>query len=630
MKSPPLLPLQARNRSGAHPLANRTRTLLAAASFAVGAWLLPAMPSLAAPAPAPATDQQVATAITGAQNFLFNQFVDDGNGVGHWPDYNDLTGTSAAVAALIESGKMADPLYRAKIEKGIAYIKSKAKPNGGIYDQYNQSYETGMALVALALYGQATTTDAGYRTVVQNAVDFLKSYQNIEGSQRGGDYGPAGEVTATNPNACGSDVSRYYGAWGYYPGDTNNDKCSTSGDLSNTQFVVMGLWYGSRYLGAPIDTAPWAKALLYFIKSQQQATGGFNVYPNTSDYSQRTGAASAMWSLAMIGQTTAKKDPADTSTMVQKAINWFATGTDQEDYYHPAAYTWNNGGSAYMYFVYAMSKALTATIGPAGTVGTNNWALDMKTEVVNSQYRSTGTYPDNSPFDSWNSQGGLDPQAVAQTSWVLMSLAFASTSTPSTEKLLAQEDLLDNIVRGLVTLHTTNGVTISAATRGNTAAANLGQNVVLPIGSVSFTLNNVPVGGTAVLSIQPPAGALDPTLPSSFINADGTLKEGFSWFKIAGADWKGLPSVPITIDRNLGVILVTLTDGGPEDADGVANGVIVDPGAPGFGAAQAAAPVADSDSGGFFGCSSGNGRPDPTLALLLIGGIAFLVRRRRG
>lgn len=620
---------KARCRSIRQTLAVRSRSLLAATSLAVGAWLLPALPTLAVTLPA--TDQQVATAIAGGHNYLFNQFVDEGNGRGYWPDYNNLTGTSAAVAALVESGKMADPLYRARIEKGIAFIKSQVQPNGGIYEQNNESYETGMALIALALYGQATTTDAAYRTIVQNAVDFLKSYQNIEGSQRGGDYGPNGEATGTNPDTCGSSVVRYYGAWGYYPGDSNTYKCSTNGDLSNTQFVVMGLWYGSRYLGAPIETAPWARAVLYFLKSQQQASGGFNVYPSSSDYSQRTGTASALWSLAMIGQTAAKKDPDDANTMVQNAINWFATGTDRNDYSHPAAYTWNNGRDAYMYFIYAMAKALTATIGPAAMVGTNNWALDMKTEVVNSQYRNSGSYPDNSLFDSWNSGGGLDPRSVAQTSWVLMSLSFASTSTPSTEKLLAQEDLLDNIVRGLVTLHTTNGVTISAATRGNTAAANLGQNVVLPIGSVSFTLNNVPVGGTAVLSIRPPAGALDPTLPSSFVDSDGSLKPGLSWFKIVGADWKGLASVPITIDRNLGVILVTLTDGGPEDADGVANGVIVDPGAPGFGAAAAAAPVAIADDdGGFFGCSSGSGRPDPTLALLLIGGIAFLVRRRRG
>lgn len=618
---------RARALPGVRRVAKRGRTLLAVASLVVGAWLMPATPSLAAPAPA--TDQQVAAAISGAQNYLFAQFVDDGNGTGHWPDYNNLTGTSAAVAALVESGKMADPLYRERIEKGIAFIKSKVKPNGGIYEQYNESYETGMALVALALYGQATTTDAAYRTIVQNAVDFLKSYQNIEGSQRGGDYGPAGETTSTNPNTCGAGVIRYYGAWGYYPGDNSTYKCSTSGDLSNTQFVIMGLWYGSRYLGAPIDTAPWARAVLYFLKNQQQASGGFNVYPNNSDYSQRTGTASAMWSLAMIGQTTAKKDPSDTNTMVQNALNWFATGTDQGDYQHPAAYTWNNGSSAYMYFIYAMAKALTATIGPAAMVGTNDWAQDMKTELVNSQYRSSGTYPDNSQYDRWNSNGGLDPRSVGQTSWVLMSLAFASTNTPSTEKLLAQEELLDNIVRGLVALHTTNGVTISAATRGNTAAANLGQNVVLPIGSVSFTLNNVPVGGTAVLSIQPPAGALDPTLPSSFVDSNGSLKAGLSWFKIVGADWKGLASVPITIDLTQGVILVTLTDGGPEDADGVANGVIVDPGAPGFGAAADPFALADGDSG-FFGCSSGNGRPDPTLVLLLIGGIAFLVRRRRG
>jgi len=623
------------NRQQAPPrataLGRRVKVLLAATAMTVGGMLLAPVTALATANPA--TDVQVANAITGGQQYLFNQFHDNGDGTGYWPDYNNLTGTSAAVAALVESGKMADPLYRAMIDKGIAFIKTKAKANGGIYEQYNEAYETGMALVALALYGQAVTTDAAYRTVVLNAVNFLKSYQNIEGSVRGGDYTPTGGATPTNPGGCTSNVVSYYGAWGYYPGDTNIQKCYSGGDLSNTQFVVMGLWYGSRYLGDAIDTAPWAKALLYFLKNQQGASGGFTVYGGGNSYPQRTGTASGMWSLAMIGQTAAKKSPGDTNTMVQNAVNWFATGSEGDG--GAPAYTWNNDQSAYMYFIYAMSKALTATIGTTTQVGTNNWASDMKTEVINSTYRtSVPANGSTAGYDSWYSQGGLDPHAVAQTSWVLMSLAFASTSTASTEKLLAQEDRLDNLVRGLVTLHTTDGVTISAALRGMISAANLGQNVVLPIGSVSFTLNNVPAGGTAVLSIQPPASALDPANPNGFLNADGSLKAGLSWFKIDAGAWKGLSAVPISIDLVKGVILVTLRDGGPEDADGVANGKIVDPGAPGFGAAPAPVPSAVGDGGGgggggFFGCSAGGGAPDPTLLLMLAGGVAFLVRRRR-
>jgi MYXO-CTERM domain-containing protein len=261
----------------------------------------------------------------------------------------------------------------------------------------------------------------------------------------------------------------------------------------------------------------------------------------------------------------------------------------------------------------------------------------MKNEVVTSAYRTsvpevpaTGTTPAVPAYDSWNSGSGLDPQTIGQTSWVLTSLAFASTATESTEKLLAQEARLDNVVKGLLTLHTTGGVTISAAGRDVVAGPSLGANVVLPVGAVSFTLNNVsPAGSSTVLSITPPVGALDPTNPNSFVKADGvTIKDGLSWFKIVSGSWKELAGVPITVDLAKGVILVTLKDGGPEDADGLADGKIVDPGAPGFGAAAAAAPV-HQDNSGWFGCSVGNGQPDPTLLVLLAGGAVYMLRRRR-
>ncbi|MHB8949648.1 MAG: choice-of-anchor U domain-containing protein [Rhodoferax sp.] len=616
----------SRAMPGARGFRARARMTLAAASLALGG--LFAMPLQAQATLLEPTDANVAAAIAGGQEYLFNQFTETGGGTGgYWndPSYGGLTATATAVAALVESGMMKDAAYKDRIEKGIAYIKDQVKTDGGIYTSHH-AYETGLALVALGLYGQATTTDAAYKTIVRNAVDFLKSYQNIEGSTRGGDYGPNGEATSTNTTACGPSYKPYYGGWGYYPGNSNaGNKCIGGGDLSNAQFVVMGLWYGSRYLGDAIDTAPWAKAVLYFLKSQQSANGGFTVYAGEgNDYPTVTGTASGLWILSMIGQKdTAKRLATDTKTMAQNAIDWYGEASN---------YTWTYSGS-YTYFIYGMAKALTATVGPGALIGTHDWAADMKSEVINSVHRvhTDAVTGGAAATDSWAGYTGLDPDTVGKTSWVLMSLAFASTSTESTEKLLAQEDGLDNVVKGLLTLHTTDGVTISAAGRSNVAAANLGQNVVLPIGAVSFTLNNVlPVGGTAVLSIAPPAGALDPTNANSFVNADGTtLKAGLSWFKITGGAWQGLSSVPITVDLAKGVILVTLKDGGPEDADGVADGKIVDPGAPGYGV-DAAAVVTSSDSDNdWFGCSVGNGRPDPTLLILLAGGVAYLVRRRR-
>ncbi len=48
------------------------------------------------------------------------------------------------------------------------------------------------------------------------------------------------------------------------------------------------------------------------------------------------------------------------------------------------------------------------------------------------------------------------------------------------------------------------------------------------------------------------------------------------YWKFIGNTWTELPTAPIP-----GGIVVTLVDGGLGDADGLANGVIVDPGAPG-------------------------------------------------
>lgn len=603
----------------------RTRLTMVSVALALGGLLTA---PLQAQVNGNATDANVAAAIQGGQQYLFNQF-DEARGYWYEPVYGGLTSTATAVAALVESGMMKDAAYKAKIEKGIAYIKTQVQLNGGIYTSHH-AYETGLALVALGLYGQATVTDDAYKTIVRNAVNFLKTYQNIEGATRGGDYGPNGEATSTNTTACGESYKPYYGGWGYYPGDSNVDhKCVSGGDMSNTQFAVMGLWYGSRYLGDPIVTAPWAKAVLNFAKNKQDVSGGFGVYSSSPSV---TGTSSSLWVLAMIGQKDiAKTDPADTLTMAQKAINWYGSN-----------YTWIYDGS-YTYFIYGMSKALTATTGPGTLIGTHDWAQDMKNEVVFGPKRisvePTATVPAHT---YWNSGSGLDPLAVAQTSWMLMSLAFASTSTESTEKLLAQEDRLDNLVKGLLTLHTTGGVTISAASRDNVAAANLGKNVVLPVGAVSFTLNNVaPVGSSTVLSITPPVGALDPTNPNSFVDASGALKAGLNWFKIVSGAWKAQgSSVPISVDLAKGLILVTLKDGGPEDADGLANGKIVDPGAPGFGETPAVViepkptptptpETVNQDDSNWFGCSVGNGQPDPTLFILLAGGAAFMLRRRR-
>ena len=514
------------------------------------------------------TDAQILAVKEGGQKYLLDSFVSDSATSGHWGVYVPLADTAAAVAALLETGKYSDAAYKTVIDKGVQYILAQARANGGIY-QSHTTYENGLSLVALSLYGKVAVVDAAYDAVVQAAVTFFANGQYADGG------------------------------WGYSPCGTCNGS-----DISNTQFGVMGMYYGSNYLGLPIsaDTAgSWAAKLYTYLKANQQADGHFT-YSYGSAISSSTATGAGLWSLYMIGK--------EQSVEATKGLAWFGN-------YYSAQPTgsarWLNaesdGGTQVQdyYFVYAMAKGLTGVLGsgnpivkPAvlddpATTGVNEaspavsyaWLDDLKEflytnaihDAVNSRYNwlDASWLRDNSATD-------------LTTAWVLMSLTFADPNTASPEKRLPEPVGSDVPVanQGTVKLETDGIVTISAPARGNVAAGSVDTGVELPVGSFDFRLSGLTTL-TTVLRITPAAGSLDQTNPLGFLNADGTIKAGLAWFKLIGGAWKGLPSVPITLgpeDNNPATpytyIEITLTDNGPEDTN-PAVGVIDDPGAPGVG-----------------------------------------------
>ena len=527
----------------------------------------------------PVTDQQVADAVAGGQTYLFNNFTDQGAGLGgYWNDSSSpLAATASAVAALIETGMYKAPVnpgdldYRPLIDKGIIYIKSFYKDpatggDGGIYN-YSWTYENGLSLVALCLYDGAHTQGAAYSQMIQNAVNSLIAGQAANGAAGGCDsYDGGWTYSAQTPGSCGG------------------------ADLSNTQFATMGLYYGSRYLGQDIKGSAWATALLGFLTRDQSQfdgdaanVGAFSYYPGTTSFLAGTMTGGGLWSLAMIGE--------DQNPMVAKAVTWFNNH-----------YMWNavpGDSTAYYYFVFAMSKGLTGTIGPAATVGTNAWVQDLKDTLVTNK---TDVTPATIPASNyWYSGAGLDPQQFTTTAWMLMSLAFADINIEGTQKFLAEDPASDtpDLNKGLVTLESTAPVTINAAMRGNIARAAKAKEITLPVGSFDFTLNNVKKpdgsnGGTTVLSIKVPDGAFDKNNPDGFLDNNGVLKKGLKWFKIEGGSWNGQANILIEADIPTKTIKVTLTDGGPEDrlpdgSQGPVDGKVVDPGAPGFDSGEAAA-----------------------------------------
>ncbi len=541
-----------------------------------------------------------ADALAKGQQYLFNTFNSVDDDTGNWTPGNHSSRvgeTAIAASALIETGKISDPAYKAIIDKAINYIKAEQDDTTGCIG--SQTYETGLAVVALSLYGSNVAMTAGelepYQTVVRNAINCQKSYQNIAGSTHGADMNPDGSGTPTNANGCPFNTA-HYGGWGY------GGYCD-SADMSNTQFAAIGIYYGSKFLGDGIKGTAWANGLLEFLRLRQMTGentddnpngGAFGVYSRDESSRFLTGTGGGLWILTMIDEISAKQDAADAGTMVQRAVDWYTRN-----------YTWTYGDAQY-YFIYAMAKGLTATVGDLVLSGTETWTTDLraylnanKTEVAASDTTPESNY--------WSGSDWLDPGPVGTTGWALMSMALSDVNTPSATKPLADvpETTLPEVNRGTVWLETTGGVTISLPARADISPANaVATGVEMPIGSFEFTLNGV-TGATTVLKIVPPAGTLDPANSiTGFLNADGSIKAGLTWFKLAGGvggAWTGLPNVPIKLGPDGGpytYIEVTLTDNGEEDADPTV-GVIRDPGAPGVGFV---ASVDDADGGGNGNC----------------------------
>lgn len=308
------------------------------------------------------TDEELAAAIAGGQQYLFNTFTDSGE-TGYWDaggtnGYDTVANTAAAIAALVETGKLSDPAYAAIIRKGVKYLLTKVQSDGSIYED-NQTYDTGLSLLALCLYDadhsdQTANPSLGLATVIENAANYFKGAQSDN----------AGDIYT-------------YGGWGYEASDKNDWS-----DMSNTQFATMGLYYSSVYLGWNVSGSTWATHLLVFLTNVQSYfdegpnEGAFSYYPQSSSFLAGTMTGGGLWCLAMLGK------PA-TDSMVVKAVGWFNNN-----------YMWGNvpgSSSAYYYFIYAMSKGLVGTIGYQAPVGIHNWVQDLRDTVV--PEKQTGQVP---------------------------------------------------------------------------------------------------------------------------------------------------------------------------------------------------------------------------------------------
>jgi squalene-hopene/tetraprenyl-beta-curcumene cyclase len=149
--------------------------------------------------------------------------------------------TSLCLSALLENNV---PVSDARIQKGLAYVKTMVQPDGGIYAKGStlKNYETSIAVMCFARVKKAyEATDAEkaaqYATMIAKAASFLKGLQWDDAEN----HGPESE---------------FYGGQGYGG--------SKRPDLSNTSFFLDAL----KAAGEPADSEAFQKAMVFVSRSQ--------------------------------------------------------------------------------------------------------------------------------------------------------------------------------------------------------------------------------------------------------------------------------------------------------------------------------------------------------------------------
>lgn len=216
-----------------------------------------------------AAGQEAPKATAEAQIARAAQFLrsrQDANGV--WSvDRKEPGITALAVTALLRSG-MAGPSDPAVV-RGLGYLETFVKPEGGLPDAAHANYSTAVALMAFHL----ANTDGRYNAIVKGSQEFLKDKQWDEKEGK----------TSADP---------FYGGSGY--GGKNNRP-----DLSNTTFMLEAL----HDSGVPPSDPAFQKALV-FLSRCQNLDSEFNDQP----WAKKTNDGGFIYTAANGGSSVAGPD----------------------------------------------------------------------------------------------------------------------------------------------------------------------------------------------------------------------------------------------------------------------------------------------------------------------------------
>ncbi|MBO93487.1 MAG: cycloartenol synthase [Opitutales bacterium] len=291
---------------------------------------------------------------------------------GRWGDEEYPALTALAVRAIMAE-PASDHRYRVKLDKGVAFILSNSRTDGGIYGRGLASYNTAICMMALL-----QTKDAKHEPIIRKARNFLVNQQS--------DFDKRGKDDNVFDGGIG------YGArWAH-------------SDLSNTHLAMEALFYAKKMLasreGEDLEL-DWDAAINFVGKCQNlpkankqewvsddpDDRGGFIYFPGSSMAGERDLADGrkglrsygSMSYAGLLSFIYAEMEPDD--KRVEAALKWINGHYSVKE--NPGM-----GEQGLFYYYHTMAKALSLTDvkvieKPDGTKA--DWRRDLTKKLFDLQ-----------------------------------------------------------------------------------------------------------------------------------------------------------------------------------------------------------------------------------------------------
>jgi squalene-hopene/tetraprenyl-beta-curcumene cyclase len=315
-----------------------------------------------------ATRQKLTASLSKGAAFLHEQQKPDGK-------FDNHPGVTAMAAAALLRQPGAKDKELATVGKTLDYLKSLAKPDGGIYESAIPHYITAVSMQAFVAGGRAADKATITKASLYLADHLLDEGEGIQKS------------------------NKFYGGMGY--GGTSDGGI---GDIISLEYSLRAM----KEAELPANDAAWEKAITFLQRTQNNKEtndqsftaddGGFIYYPGYSQVEGTTQSYGSGTYAGLLSYSWANLKKND--RRVQNAFKWIGEHYTVDE--NPGI-----GQKAVYYYYMVFAKALQAMGEPVITDAKgvkHNWREDLAAKMISLQLADGSWVNDKNPAEMQNNK----------------------------------------------------------------------------------------------------------------------------------------------------------------------------------------------------------------------------------